>query len=905
MVSTIDDAEFAPRSAAQAERAPAGPQFGGGLGVGLDDAPEPLPVLRPPPLPEPVPGDGPLAGRGHPGGPGFTVPGASPGLSVWQQAQAAWLAAGAEWFSPLTATPATPAPSRNVSRSASRPARWGDRSRTLLLVAVAVVLVAAAVSAGYERFAAGQMSPRDYPGAQVAGTQFGADQTVPGRGVFQALTRVASSGGTVVAVGSQAGGDLTRGQFFVSTDAGNTWQVAPVRAAGGGDPAPGHPAQLIAAGPAGGEQGGEQAGAAGWLAVGPHSIWTSPDARSWTLAATTGITPTDSGDQVRVLTRTARGWLAAGQNTAEATGVIWTSADGLHWRRATAAQSRLPSRSGTIVTITGAVAHGQNILLSGQASRWDAEAGPRVTMTWLSTDGGRTWRGTSVPVNHGAGSGLAGIAAAGAGFVAVRPGTAPSGPTRAARPAGLVYASANGRGWHYVTTLTSANGVRISAVRGGAGGFAVLGEGPGGTLYGYTSPDGASWKPAASFGPAPGTVTGTTVTSSGVQIAAGATGTPAAEQPYLAVAAPGHAPRAINVARITGATIAQVGVDAVAVSGQQHVAVGESGGTLAVWSNTGSGPFTPGTWATVTGAAPAMLGTQKLNSVVHGPAGWLATGDALAGTTPYPVVVSSPDGRTWSPHRVPGLTRAHLAAAQAAADGARYVIVGSATTGAGTFPVAWSSPDLRTWTRAAGPASGGTGGGEPGRMLAVASGTRGFVAVGTQGIDPAVWTSAGGRHWAPHRLKIPGTAASAQLSQVAVSGRNVAAFGDETWASGRHAAFAEISHDGGRTWVPVPVASPGGVATITAVTAMSGGFTAVGSYGPAGDRDVAVWTSARGDTWLTRTPHRAGLSGPGIQQLKGLTATGTALTGVGFTASPTAERPTLWQVPPRQARRRA
>ena len=88
-------------------------------------------------------------------------------------------------------------------------------------------------------------------------------------------------------------------------------------------------------------------------------------------------------------------------------------------------------------------------------------------------------------------------------------------------------------------------------------------------------------------------------------------------------------------------------------------------------------------------------------------------------------------------------------------------------------------------------------------------------------------------------------------------------------------------------------------ATVTAVTAMSGGFTAVGSYGPARDRDVQVWTSANGNGWLTQTPRGTGLSGPGLQQISGLAAAGTALTGVGFTATATGEQPTLWPVPAR------
>ena len=763
---------------------------------------------------------------------------------------------------------------------------------------VAIVLVVAVAGGGYAWVISGRVGPRAYPAAQTGQfTGSPASQVSPAGGapgVFQTLTQVASSDGTVVAVGRQAGGDVSRAQFLVSTDAGTSWQVAPVRAAAGGDPAPGHPAQLVTPGPQ------------GWLAVGPDAIWTSTDGRSWTLARTTGITPTDSGDQVQRLIRTATGYLATGQNPAEGTGVVWTSPDGLHWLRETAAQARLPVHHGTIVTITGAAAHGQDILLSGQMSPWYESAGPRNAMTWLSTDGGVTWRTVSVPVSRGASSGLTGVAAGGGGFVAVRPLHSGQG--------GVVFASADGASWKYVTTLASASGLKITAVNGGTGGYSVLGQVPRGAMYGFTSTDGTHWKKAASFGQAPGTTTGAVITAGGVLIATGATSTSpsqagagAGERPYLAVAGPGHDPQIISVAGLAGASISQTGVTAVAVDGQRRIVVGEQDGTLAVWSGpAGTRQNTAVSWATATGLPPAVHGTQRLTSVVHGPVGWLATGEAVAGTASYPVAASSADGRSWQPVRSSALARTHAVAVQAAADADGYVVIGRATASSGTVPAVWFSPDLRTWTRVS-TGSGPAGMPSPGQLAGVASGTSGFVAVGSTGIDPAVWTSADGRHWTTHVLKIPGTGARAQLTQVAVSGRTVVAFGQETWPVGRSAALAEVSHDGGRTWTPVPFAVAGvpdhgtaaSTATVTAVTAMSGGFTAVGSYGPARDRDVQVWTSANGNGWLTQTPHGTGLSGPGLQQISGLAAAGTALTGVGFTATATGEQPTLWPVPAR------
>ena len=44
-------------------------------------------------------------------------------------------------------------------------------------------------------------------------------------------------------------------------------------------------------------------------------------------------------------------------------------------------------------------------------------------------------------------------------------------------------------------------------------------------------------------------------------------------------------------------------------------------------------------------------------------------------------------------------------------------------------------------------------------------------------------------------------------------------------------------------------------------------------------------------------PGRAGLASPGVQAITGLAVSGRTLTGVGFTATPAGEQPTLWQAP--------
>ena len=88
-----------------------------------------------------------------------------------------------------------------------------------------------------------------------------------------------------------------------------------------------------------GRRGSPAARTAGWRRA-PNAIWTSPDGRSWTLAATHGITPQQPGDTVNVVTSTPGGFLAGGYEATSAgqQAVIWTSHDGVTWQRLTAAQ---------------------------------------------------------------------------------------------------------------------------------------------------------------------------------------------------------------------------------------------------------------------------------------------------------------------------------------------------------------------------------------------------------------------------------------------------------------------------------------------------------------------------------------------------------------------------------------
>jgi hypothetical protein len=238
---------------------------------------------------------------------------------------------------------------------------------------------------GFGRLAANQQQ-----NMSVAATALGPYPGQEQQGISQTVDRVVASGNTIVTMGSQTSDGVVRQQFFVSTDGGATWRLASLHAPGGG-PAPlGHLAARLAGGPG------------GWVAVGPHAIWTSPDGVNWTLAATHGIIPQLPGDQFLVLTNTAQGFLAAGMAQASGGGtqaVIWTSKDGLAWQRKTAAQLGLTALGATAQGIVYAASHGAATVISGGVT----SGGVGPTAVWLSTDGGSTWTAVTIPADHGGG----------------------------------------------------------------------------------------------------------------------------------------------------------------------------------------------------------------------------------------------------------------------------------------------------------------------------------------------------------------------------------------------------------------------------------------------------------------------------------------------------------------------
>jgi len=816
-------------------------------------------------------------------------------------------AAGAEWAGLLRSLLPQPA-KRRWSREflAGLDFRgWGVRV-AIPILAMVVFGVAVVVIAGANSGNSGPAPPASalgFPPATLAGNDFMA--TASGRGVRATLGRVASAGDEIVAVGSQAGARIARAQFFVSMNDGRSWTMGTVRSASGGVPPPGHGAIFVAGG-----QGG-------WVALGPGSIWTSADGRTWTLATGTGL-PLLPGDQISGVARTAAGFIAVGANVpggaaARSTPLIFRSANGITWERLDAARLNLAAGGGRALDVRYVAVAGKLILIAGDVVTTEVTGKPkravtvRVGAAWLSRDGGSTWVPTAgpapgpalAPPGPGAQPQVAGVAAAGTGFVLLRPATV------AKRPAVDVYFSPNGVGWTFTATLGAPGGFAAGLANGGPDGAVVTGP-EGQALTSFFSANGRAWQQTRSPGTtASQAISGVALAPDGTVVTAGISAGPDSRQPVLTLARPDAADR-VDIAKIPGAVDAELAVNGLAAQASMQVAVGSANGFPAAWTSADGGS----SWARAAGATPGVLnrpGSQELTSVTHGNMGWLAVGGVTANAAGHPVVVVSADGTSWqaadseSVFRVPGLFTV-----QAAADGQGYVIVGyqnvkqvqNGAVSGRTVAAVWWSASLTGWQRAGDATAGALDGPGAQQMTAVAASSDGFVAVGSHGDQPSAWTSADGRGWRQADLPLPIGATRAVLEHVASTGRTVAAVGTAFMTTGQRVPFAASSSNGGASWIESALPLPAGLTTVTALVAGGGAFTATGTYGSTpGHQDVVVWTSPNGSAWRAAEPAGQGLTGPGIQAITSLTTSGSTLTGVGFTASPASEEPVFWQSP--------
>ena len=586
-------------------------------------------------------------------------------------------AAGAEWaglLRSLLPQPAKRQRSREFLASLDF-GGWGVRVAipilAMIVFGVAVVVIAGANSGNSGP--APSATALGFPPATLAGNDFTAADS--GRGIRATLGQVTSAGDEIVAVGSQVGARIARAQFFVSGNDGRSWTLGTVRSAGGGVPSPGHGAIFVA--------GGQGA----WVALGPGSIWTSADGRTWTLAPGNGL-PLLPGDQISGLARTAAGFIAVGANVpggkaAMSTPLIFASANGITWQRLDAARLHLAAGGGHALDVRYVAVAGKLILIAGNVVTTEVTGKPRRTVTvqvgaaWLSGDGGSTWVPTAgpalTPPGPGAQPQVAGVAAAGTGFVLLRPATV------AKRPAVDAYFSPNGAGWTFTATLGAPGGFAADLANGGPDGAVVTGleGGSGRTLTAFVSTNGRTWQARSpSAASASQAVSGVTLAPDGAVVTAGSSAGPDSHQPVLTLDGPNAAADHVDIAKIPGAVEEELAVNGVAAQASMQVAVGSANGFPAAWTSVDGGSA----WTRATGATPGVLdrpGSEQLTSVTHGNTGWLAVGGVTANAAEHPVVVISADGTSWqaadseSVFGVPGLFTE-----QAAANGQGYVIVG-------------------------------------------------------------------------------------------------------------------------------------------------------------------------------------------------------------------------------------
>ena len=501
--------------------------------------------------------------------------------------------------------------------------------------------------------------------------------------------------------------------------------------------------------------------------------------------------------------------------------------------------------------------------------------------TWLSTDGGTRWTRTAVPTDHGAQNTISGLGSDSSGLIAIRPGTAGNA---------IAYFSPDGRTWRYAATIGAAGAFRPAVVKGSQYGFVVTGTDAAGTYLAYTATGtGTIWAPTGSLGAAASyaSAPAATVGTGGTVIAGGSTAaTKTGQQAVVLQASTTGTVRPVPLTAIPGAVIPQVAVNGLAVADGQQIAVGSADGYPAIWRKTARG-----SWALVSSLplVSSIHGRVALTSITHGSHGWLAVG------TPGPVAYTSANGITWQPAAGSITNDLHGVVAVAAAAGqGGYAIVGKLITPSGACVAdVWWSPDLATWTRAhdVNDTDGGSS-----QVLAVAADAHGFISAGSDEGQPAVWVTANGRAWTTVDLPLPASATGV-LQQIAISGNRVTALGQQTVA-GVTTPLAELSVDGGRTWRQVPFSASGSHATITALTADSGGFTAAVQTGLPGQQQVTIWTSADGTSW-TRSRF-SGLSGGGTHQLTALAPSGTAVTGIASTLTPLRQQPIILILPARR-----
>jgi hypothetical protein len=335
-------------------------------------------------------------------------------------------------------------------------------------------------------------------------------------------------------------------------------------------------------------------------------------------------------------------------------------------------------------------------------------------------------------------------------------------------------------------------------------------------------------------------------------------------------------------------------MSSVTVGGPGLVAVGGVDQRAAVWTSPDGIEWSriPHDNEVFGGEVGPSSGGSFMEDVTAGGPGLVAVGQS----EPNAAVWTSVDGITWS--RVPhddavfgGEVGPIFGGAQmhsVTVGGPGLVAVGSdgSPDGGGDAAV-WTSVDGMTWSRV--PHDEAVFGGETDddyySMSSVTAGGPGLVAVGSDPLGAAVWTSPDGLNWVrvPHIDEVFSGGDHPEMRSVTVGGPGLVAVGSEweravVWTSVDGITWSRVASDeaifgGGSD-------SFHGDMAMSAVAVVGPGLVAVG-WDPAG---AVVWTSIDGITWIRTTHDEAVFGGqperPDLE-MRGVTVGGPGLVAVG------------------------
>jgi hypothetical protein len=512
-------------------------------------------------------------------------------------------------------------------------------------------------------------------------------------------------------------------------------------------------------------------------------LFSGNDGHTWQLAPVRAAAgaTTPQAQGPVLLAGGAAGWVAVTPNSS------FTSQNGSAW----VSHPGLPVQPGD--TVNALITAGTGFLAVGQNG---PSAGTSSPVIWLSANG-TSWRreagtGLSLPVPSGT-QVLALTHAAGSGMTIVLSGTV----EEANGHESAAWRSTDGGASWSAVTIPAGNGaaVTIAGLAPLRSGFVAVRtavvNGDTGALV-YTSQNGTTWTKSAAVT----TASGSPLTIG--QVSGGPSG----------AAIEGSA-NGLLIAFLSADGAKWAGTDPFGTpSGEQVGGVAVTSGGQAVVAASGSGASSAG---------------QPVLTLIGAQGG------------PEQVVVSA----------ISGVTESQVAVNDVAASGATQVAVGSADG----FPAIWSSPDGgTTWQRGTGVAAVTLE--RPGvqQLTAVAHGPAGWVAVGGPvgggaGGHPVVVTSPGGHGWTAQDGMQAFSAPGLVTSGAAASARGYVIVGWQR--SGSHQTPMAWFSTGLAGWRIAPLPSAGGNAMVTAVTATSGGFVAVGSA----DGKPAAWASPSGQVW--------------------------------------------------------